>query len=82
MKIHLSSTKKVVYTFCERVTRNLRHQHFVCFIDNLFTNSHLVRALLILNVDICDIVRDNASDISLELKEIAAATKSQLNLEQ
>ena len=82
MKINLSFTKEVVHTLCERVTRNLRHQHFVCFIDNLFTNSHLVRVLLILNVDICDTIRDNASDISLKLKEIVAATKSQLSLEQ
>ena len=82
MKINLSFTKKVVYILCERITRNLRHHHFVCFIDNLFTNSHFVKVLLTLNVDICDIVRDNASDISLKLKEITAATKSQLNLEQ
>ena len=82
MKINFSSTKKVVYIFCERITRNLRHHHFVCFIDNLFTNSHLVKTLLIFNVDICDIVRDNAFDISLKLKEIIVATKSQLNLEQ
>ena len=82
MKINFSFTKEVVHILCERVTRNLRHQHFVCFIDNLFTNSHLVRVLLILNVDICDTIRDNASDISLKLKEIAVATKSQLSLEQ
>ena len=44
--------------------------------------SHLVRTFLTLNVDICDIVRNNAFDISLKLKEIIVATKSQLNLEQ
>ena len=82
MKIHFSFTQKVVYTFCEEITRNLNHQHFICFINNLFTNSHLVKILLIFNVDICDIVRDNAFDISLKLKKISVATKLQLNLKQ
>ena len=82
MKMHLSSTKEVIYTLCERVTRDIRHLHFVCFLNNLFTNSHLVRALLTLNIDVCDIVRDNASDISQELKIIVAAKKSQLTLKQ
>ena len=82
MKINFSFTKKVVHIFCERITRNLRHQHFVCFIDNFFTNSHFVKALLTLNVDICDTIRDNAFDISLKLKKIIVATKSQLNLKQ
>ena len=82
MKINLSFTKEIIYILCERITRNLRHHHFVCFIDNFFTNFYLVRIFLIFNVDICDIVRDNASDISLKLKKIIAATKSQLNLKQ
>ncbi|KAG7004901.1 hypothetical protein G7Y79_00022g051220 [Physcia stellaris] len=82
MEVNLSSTKGAVYTLCERVTRNLRHHHFVCFIDNLFTNSHLVRALLTLNVGICGTVRGNAMGIPQELKEIAAAKKSQLDLGQ
>ena len=82
MKINFSFTKKIIYTFCERITRNLRHHHFVCFIDNLFTNFHFVKTLLIFNVDICDIVRDNAFDISLKLKKIIVATRSQLNLKQ
>ena len=82
MKINFSFTKKIIYIFCERITRHLRHHHFVCFIDDFFTNSHFVKILLILNVDICDIVRNNAFDISLKLKEIIVATKSQLNLKQ
>ena len=82
MKINFSFTKEIIHIFCERITRNLRHQHFVCFIDNFFTNFHLVKALLTFNVDICDTIRDNAFDISLKLKEITVATKSQLSLEQ
>ena len=82
MKIHFSSTKEVVYILCERVTRNLHHLQFTCFIDNLFTDSHLVRIFLIFNVDICDIIRVNALDIFEELKIIIVATKSQLKLKQ
>ena len=82
MKVHLSSTKEVVYTLCERVTRNLQHPQFICFIDNLFTDPHLARALLTLNVNICGIIRANAPGISQDLKVIAAAAKSQLNLGQ
>ena len=82
MEVNLPPTKGVVHTLCERVTRNLRHQHFVCFTDNLFTDPHLARALLTLNVGICGTVRGNAPGIPLELKEIAAATKSQLGLGQ
>ena len=80
IKIHFAFTKKIIYIFCERITRNLRHHHFANFIDNFFTNSHFVKVFLIFNVDICDIVRDNAFDILLKLKKIIVATKSQLNL--
>ena len=56
MKIHLLSTKEIIYILCERVTRNLHYFQFTCFIDNLFTDSHFVRIFLTLNVDICDII--------------------------
>ena len=82
MKIHLSSTKEVIYIFCERVTRNLHHLQFIYFINNLFIDSHLVRILLTLNVDVCDIIWVNAFDIFQELKIIAVAAKSQLKLKQ
>ena len=82
IKIHLSLTKEVIYILCEKVTRNLHHLQFTCFINNLFTDSHLVRALLTLNVDIYDIIQVNAFDISEELKAIAAVAKSQLKLKQ
>ena len=82
MKIHLSSTKKMIYTLCERVIYNLHHLLFICFIDNFFTDSYFVKILLIFNVDICDIIQVNALDIFEELKIITAATKSQLKLKQ
>ena len=82
MKIHFSSTKKMIYILCERITRNLHHLQFTCFIDNLFIDFHLVRVFLTFNVDICDIIRVNAFDIFEELKVIIAATKSQLKLKQ
>ena len=82
MKIHLSSIKEMIYIFCERITRNLQHFQFIYFIDNFFTNSHLVKVLLIFNVDICNIIQINASDIFQDLKIIIVAAKSQLNLNQ
>ena len=82
IKIHLLSIKKMIYILCERITRNLHHFQFICFIDNLFIDFHLVRAFLILNVDVCDIIQVNASDIFQELKIITAAAKSQLKLKQ
>ena len=82
MKMHLPSTKEVIYTLCERVTHDIRHLHFVYFLNNLFIDPHLVRALLILNIDVCDIVRVNAPDISPKLKAIAANKKPQLTLRQ
>ena len=56
MKIHLSSTKKMIYIFCKRITRNLHYLQFIYFIDNLFTNFYFVKVLLTFNVDICDII--------------------------
>ena len=82
MKIHFSFTKKIIYIFCERITRNLDHYYFVCFIDNFFTSFHFVKVFLIFNIDICDTIRNNAFNISTKLKEIIVATKSQLNLKQ
>ena len=43
IKINFSFTQKVIYNFCERITRNLRYRHFVYFIDNLFTNFHFCK---------------------------------------
>ena len=82
IKIHLLSTKKMIYILCERVTRNLHHFQFMCFINNLFTDSHFVKAFLTFNIDICNIIQVNAFDIFKELKVITAATKSQLKLKQ
>ena len=82
MEVHLPPTKGVVYTLCERVTRDIRHLHFVCFLDNLFTDPHLARALLTLNIGVCGTVRGNAPGIPQELKAIAAAKKPQLALGQ
>ena len=82
MKVHLPPTKRVVYTLCERVTRNLHHLQFVCFTDNLFTDPHLAKTLLTLNVGVCGTVRGNAPGIPKKLKAIAAAKKPQLALKQ
>ena len=51
-------------------------------IDNFFTNFHFVKIFLIFNVNICDIVRNNAINISRKLKKKIVTTKSQLNLKQ
>ena len=70
----------MIYILCERVTRNLHHLQFTCFIDNLFIDFYLVKTFLTFNVNICDIIQINAFDIFEELKVITAVTKSQLKL--
>ena len=80
--MHLLSTKKIIYTFCERITHNLYYFQFVYFIDNLFTNFYFVKIFLIFNVDICDIVQNNAFNIFKKLKIIAITKKLQLTLKQ
>ena len=54
----------------------------MCFINNLFTDFHLVRIFLIFNVDICDIIQVNAFNIFEKLKIIIAAATLQLKLKQ
>ena len=80
MKIHFLFIKEVIYILCERVTHNLHHLQFTCFIDNFFIDFHLVKAFLIFNIDVCNIIRVNASDIFEKLKVIIVAAKSQLKL--
>jgi hypothetical protein len=75
-QIHLPQLKAVVYTLCESVTRDCRSSQFVCFTDNLFTDPHLARALLTINIGICGTVRANAPAVPPILKAIAAETKT------
>jgi hypothetical protein len=57
--IKLPPQKAVVYTLCERVTAEWRHQTFVCYIDNLFVDIPLARALLTINIGMCGTTRAN-----------------------
>jgi len=53
----------MVYTLCERVTAEYRHLQFIYYIDNLFTNIPLARALLTINIGICGTTRKNALSV-------------------
>lgn len=74
-EVHLSMTKSVVYTLVHRLT-HLSHRSqglaFLCFTDNLFTDSHLVRALLSLNVAVCGTMRRNAPGLDPLLRAITS----------
>ena len=82
MKIHFSSIKEIIYILCERITRNLHHLQFICFINNFFTNFYLIKAFLTFNVDICNIIQVETFNIFQDLKVITVMTKPQLNLNQ
>jgi hypothetical protein len=62
-EINLPAIKSTVYTLCERVTAEYRQEQFVCFVDNLFVNIPLARALLTINIGICGTTRKNALGI-------------------
>lgn len=81
-EIHLPPTKSAVFLLCERVTARFRDQPFICFTDNLFTDPHLARALLSINVGICGTVRGNATGIPPILKQIAATEPCLLDDDQ
>jgi len=69
-EIHLPATKSLVYTLCDRATVEFRQQQFICYVDNLFTDIPLARALLSINVGICGTTRKNAVGIPLVLRAI------------
>jgi transposase IS4-like protein len=69
-EINLPAIKSTVYTLCERVTAEYRQEQFVCFVDNLFVNIPLARALLTINIGICGTTRKNALGIPLVLLAI------------
>lgn len=64
--VHLPMLKSAVYVILERLTAEWRADlttSFVCFLDNLFMDVHLARALLTLGIGICGTTRKNAPGI-------------------
>ena len=60
---------------------HLEEYQFVYFVNNLFTNSSLTKALLALNISIYSTVRKDVIGILPMLKTIQAAKKTQLDLD-
>ena len=77
-EVHLPPIKALVYTLCYRVTFDFQPLQFICFTDNLFTDPHLTRALLTINVGICGTIRLNAPGIPPILKQIATMKRCPL----
>lgn len=69
-EIHLPPIKAMVYKLCKRVTTEYRSQQHICFMDNLFVDVHVAKALLLLNIGICGTTRKNAPGIPPVLAEI------------
>ena len=72
-EIHLPALKGGVFQLCEHIKRDFPTRAFICFIDNLFTDPNLARALASINVGICGTVRGNAPVIPQILKDIRDA---------
>lgn len=62
-EVHLPPIRSMVYMLCERLTIQHPGSSFICFMDNLFNNVPLARALLTINVGICGTTRANALGI-------------------
>ena len=62
-EVHLPAIKGMVWTLCERVTGQFSTLSFVCFLDNLFVDIPLAKALLSIGVGICGTTRKNAPGI-------------------
>jgi hypothetical protein len=58
-EVHLPPIKAMVYNLCDRLRSRDRYQPFVCFLDNLFTDVPLARALISLGIGICGTTRRN-----------------------
>lgn len=61
--ITLPALKSIVYILCERVTAAWRRLQYICFVDNLFVDVNIARALLAINIGICGTTRKNAPGI-------------------
>ena len=81
-QIHLPPTKALVYVLYSRITQAFRDQQFVYYMDNLFGDPHLARALLTCNIGCCGTVRKQASGIPPILVAIIAQKKCMLAPDQ
>lgn len=71
-EVHLPPMKSALYRLCERVHIRFPTRQFICFMDNLFTDPHLARALLEIQFGTCGTVRGTAPGQSSLLKAIKA----------
>jgi len=65
--VSLLPLKSIVYILYERVTAKHRQFYYICFLDNLFVDVKLARALLTMNIGIYSITRKNTPRILLIL---------------
>ena len=61
--VSLPPLKSMVFMLCERVTAGYRRFQHICFLDNLFVDVKLARALLTIDIGICGTTRKNTPGI-------------------
>ena len=77
-EIHLPAMKAALFRLCLRLHKRFPQRQFICFMDNLFTDPNLARALLEIQFGTCGTVRGNAPGQHSMLKQIKATSSCPL----
>jgi hypothetical protein len=83
--VTLSATQQVVFDLCERNTRDIRGLNsapFACYIDNLFTNVPLVKALRSINIGSCGTARTTTAGFPVILAAIKTRFPKKIQRDQ